>query len=170
MTLNRFIFALVMGMALPASLLAAALVIKEPEVRAIVAERGYRDPIVIERDGDFWRVVSYDNDSAAEVTVFVDERGEVLGAADVARTRITETTTTTTTTTTEPAAEPAAEPVTQPSSVATIVRDAGFHNVHDIAYLDNRGVWKAEADDITGSDFELHVDPNTGMIVHVEDD
>jgi hypothetical protein len=166
MKLNQFILALLLGMTLPASVLAATLVIKEPEVRAIVAEKGYHDPIVIERDGDFWRVVSYDNDSAAEVTVFVDERGEVLGAADVARTRITETTTTTTTTT----AEPAVETVTQPSSVATIVRDAGFHNVHDIAYLDNRGVWKAEADDITGSDFELHVDPNTGMIVHVEDD
>lgn len=163
-SLNRTLLALLSGMTLTTSALAETLIVKEPEVRAIVIKEGYRDPIVVGRDGELWRVQSYDGD--AEVTVFVTEQGEILGAADVTRTRITETTTTTTTTT----SEPAAEPVTQPSSVATIVRDAGFHNVHDIAYLDNRGVWKAEADDITGSDFELHVDPDTGLIVHVEDD
>ena len=32
------------------------------------------------------------------------------------------------------------------------------------------GVWKAEADDITGSDFEVHVDAKSGQIVHIEDD
>ena len=164
MTLNQSLLALLSGVALSVSALAATVVIKEPEVRAIVVEKGYRDPVVIGRDGELWRVQSYDGD--AEVTLFVNQQGEVLGAADVARTRITETTTTTTTTT----AEPEAKPITQPASVATIVREAGFHNIHDIAYLDERGVWKAEADDITGSDFELHVDPNTGLIVHVEDD
>jgi len=165
MTLNQSLLALLAGVSLTVSAQAATVVIGEPEVQAIVVEKGYRDPVVIGREGELWRVKSYDGDDA-EVTVFVNEQGEVLGAADVARTRITETTTTTTTTT----EEPAAKPVSQPASVATIVRDAGFHNVHDIAYLDNRGVWKAEADDITGSDFELHVDPNTGMIVHIEND
>lgn len=45
-----------------------------------------------------------------------------------------------------------------------------INNVHDIDYLGGQGLWKAEADDITGEDFELHVNPETGMIVHIEDD
>jgi hypothetical protein len=48
--------------------------------------------------------------------------------------------------------------------------NAGFHNVHDIDFLDSKGVWKAEADDITGEDYELHVDATSGRIVHLEDD
>jgi hypothetical protein len=48
--------------------------------------------------------------------------------------------------------------------------NAGFRNVHDIDYLDSRGLWKLEADDISGEDYELHIEPNTGRIVHIEDD
>jgi hypothetical protein len=160
----------VLPMALAVALAGAAfadtLVIKEPEVRAIVTQAGYGDPVLVERDGNLWRVQSLDNDSAAEVTLFVNQEGDVLGASEVARERISSTTTTTTTTTTR--TEP--ERLTQPSSVAAVIRDAGFHNVHDVDFSDHQGVWIAEADDITGEDFELHVDPETGLIVHIEDD
>ncbi len=139
------------------------VVIDEAKIRTIITDAGYGDPILIEQDADLWRVKSLDSDSGEEVTLFVSEEGKVLGAAEVARTRVT--------TVTEPAtvSTSVSEAVTE-ATVADTVMDAGFHNVHDIDYLEDGGVWKAEADDITGEDFELHVDAATGRIIHVEDD
>ena len=167
MTLKQLVVAISLGLALTGSALAETIVISEPEVRTIVTKEGYGDPILVERDGDLWRAKTINKAGDGEVTLFVNSEGQVLGAADVARTRVTETTTTTTTTSAVPA--PAPVPVTE-ATVSSIVINAGFHNVHDIDYLDDKGVWKAEADDITGEDFELHVDANSGRVVHVEDD
>ena len=44
------------------------------------------------------------------------------------------------------------------------------HGASVVEIKKDGGVWKAEADDITGEDFELHVDAGTGRIIHVEDD
>jgi hypothetical protein len=140
--------------------------VQEPGVRTIVTRAGYGEPAVVVREGDLWRVESIDNDSDAEVTLFVNEEGEVLGASDVARQRIAaqSTTTTTTTTTTEP------DRLTQPASVVTVIRDAGFHNVQGVEFSERQSVWIAEADDITGDDYELYIDPETGLIVRIEED
>lgn len=167
MTLKQLVVAVTLGLALTGSAIAETVVLGEPEVRTIVVTEGYGDPILVERDGDLWRAKSINKAGDGEVTLFINSEGQVLGAADVARTRITETTTTTTTTAAVPAPAPA--PVTE-ATVSTIVMNAGFHNVHDIDFLDDKGVWKAEADDITGEDFELHVDAISGRVVHVEDD
>jgi membrane protein implicated in regulation of membrane protease activity len=175
MKVKQLVLAISLGLALTGTVVAATTyVISEPEVRTIVVKEGYGDPVLVERDGDLWRVKSHDNDSDGEVTVFVNAEGQVLGAADVARTRIIKTTTTTTTTSAVPTTTivspaRAPTPVTE-GTVATVVMNAGFHNVHDIDYLDNKGVWKAEADDSRGEDYELHVDGISGLIVHVEDD
>lgn len=159
------ILTVALGLALAGAASADTIVLAEPEVRTIVTRHGYIEPVVVKREADLWRVRSV-NPAGQEVTVFVNANGELLGASDVVRTRIVETTTTTTT------AEPVAvEPLPAPvdaTSVATVLADAGFHNVHDVDF--DNGVWKAEADDITGEDFEIHVDPNSGLIVHVEDD
>lgn len=56
------------------------------------------------------------------------------------------------------------------TDVAAVLHGAGYHDVHDIDWLSNRGVWKAEARDPSGDDREVHVDPYDGRIVHVEDD
>ena len=167
MTLKQLVVAISLGLALAGSAVAETIVINEPEVRTIVVKQGYGDPVLVERDGGLWRARTINKTGEGEVTLFVNAEGQVLGAADVARTRITETTTTTTTTSAVPAPAPA--PVTE-ATVSTIVMNAGFHNVHDIDFLDGKGVWKAEADDITGEDYELHVDATSGRIVHVEDD
>jgi len=169
MTLKQLVIAVSLGLALTGSAVAETIVISEPEVRTIVVKEGYGEPTLVERDGSLWRVKSIDNDGDGEVTVFIDAEGKVLGAADVARTRITETTTTTTTTSATPAPAPTPTPVTE-ATVTTVVMNAGFHNVHDIAFLDSQGVWKAEADDSSGADYELHVDATSGLLVHVEDD
>lgn len=164
MIIKQTMLAVSLGLVLSGSVLADTIVIHEPEVRTIVTKAGYSDPALVERDGTLWRSQTTAHDSTAPVTVFVNEQGQILGAADVSRTRISGTSTTITTTTATKA-----EPVTE-QTVATIVTNAGFHNIHDIDLLEHKGVWKAEADDITGADFEIHVDATSGRIVHVEDD
>lgn len=172
MNIKHSLLAGTVGICMGAAVASAdTIIVKEPQVRTIVTEAGYGEPLLIQREGDLWRVKSTDKNGNTNVTLFVDQQGNVLGAADVARTRVTQTTTTTETTTSEPGAVASApqEFVTE-AAVASIVADAGFHNIHDIDFLDNRGVWKAEADDVTGEDFEVHVDAMSGNIVHVEDD
>ena len=56
------------------------------------------------------------------------------------------------------------------ADVEAVLLGAGYHNIHDIDWLDHRGVWKAEARDPSGEDFEIHVDPIDARITHVEDD
>jgi hypothetical protein len=56
------------------------------------------------------------------------------------------------------------------TDVAAVLHGAGYHDVHDIDWLSNRGVWKAEARDPSGDDREVHVSPYDGAIVHVEND
>ena len=45
---------------------------------------------------------------------------------------------------------------------------AGYSNVHDVEFDD--GVWKAEADDPSGRDVEIRLDPRTGAIIGQERD
>lgn len=45
---------------------------------------------------------------------------------------------------------------------------AGYSRIHDVDFDD--GVWKAEADNAEGNDVELHLDPQDGRIMHVEND
>lgn len=152
------ILGMALGLALAGAAAAETIVLAEPEVRTIVTKAGYGEPVLIKRDQDLWRVRSL-SPAGQEVTLFVDADGKLLGAADVARTRITTTTTTTT--------QVAPKPI-DAMTVNTVLAEAGFHNVHDVDL--EGGIWKAEADDITGEDFEVHVDASTGLIVHVEDD
>ena len=53
--------------------------------------------------------------------------------------------------------------------VRAVLSANGYHDIHDIDWLEHRGVWKAEAR-LQGEDFEVHVDPIDAGIVHVEDD
>lgn len=55
-------------------------------------------------------------------------------------------------------------------TVHAVLAGSGYYDIHDIDWLDHRGVWKAEARDASGDDREIHLDPYDGSIVHVEDD
>ena len=48
------------------------------------------------------------------------------------------------------------------------VQDAGYTNVHDVEM--EGGVWKAEANDSSGADVELKLDPDDGHIIGSEKD
>lgn len=45
---------------------------------------------------------------------------------------------------------------------------AGYSKVHDVDFDD--GMWKAEAERSDGNDVEVHLDATSGAIVHVEND
>ncbi len=45
---------------------------------------------------------------------------------------------------------------------------AGYSKVHDVDFDD--GMWKAEAERADGNDVEVHLDATSGAIVHVEND
>lgn len=45
---------------------------------------------------------------------------------------------------------------------------AGYTNVHDVDFED--GIWNAEADDPSGKDVELKLDPATGKVIGKEKD
>ncbi|KRG68467.1 peptidase M4 [Pseudoxanthomonas dokdonensis] len=45
---------------------------------------------------------------------------------------------------------------------------AGYSKVHDVDFDD--GMWKAEAERADGNDVEIHLDANSGEIIHVEND
>ncbi|MCA9017175.1 MAG: hypothetical protein KDA77_17720 [Planctomycetaceae bacterium] len=140
------------------------LTIEEPQVREMVITEGYDDPITIEREENLWRVKSTESGSNEEIVLFVDNDGNVLSASEVTTMRISQDASGF-----EETDQHEIE-ILNESSVVTVVMNAGFHNVHDIDFLDGRGVWKAEADDISGEDYELHVNPENGNIVHIEDD
>jgi uncharacterized membrane protein YkoI len=44
----------------------------------------------------------------------------------------------------------------------------GYTNVHDVDYED--GIWNAEADDPSGKDVEIKIDPDTGKVIGKEKD
>lgn len=45
---------------------------------------------------------------------------------------------------------------------------AGYSKIHDVDFDD--GMWKAEAEESDGNDVEIHLDANSGQIVHIEND
>ena len=56
------------------------------------------------------------------------------------------------------------------NDVVAVLAANGYHNIHDIDWLANRNVWKAEARDASGDDREIHLDPLNGAIIHNEND
>jgi hypothetical protein len=165
--MNKRILTAMMATTLAASGLAIAdtttITITEDEARTIVSGAGYGEPVLVTQDGDLWRIRSMDKATDEEVILFVNNEGKILSAGDVVELRLADKQPTTVIQT------EVKTPVTR-ETVALVAMNAGFRNVHDIDYLDSRGLWKLEADDISGEDYELHIEPNTGRIVHIEDD
>jgi hypothetical protein len=44
----------------------------------------------------------------------------------------------------------------------------GYSKIHDLAFKD--GLWKAKAQQATGQDIKVHVDPNDGLVVSAQND
>src|SRR5690606_21401703 len=54
------------------------------------------------------------------------------------------------------------------SDIKARLAAAGYGNVHDVKFDD--GVWKAEADDQSGREVDLRLDPDTGEIIGADAD
>ena len=170
-------FAAVLGGSVSAATMSAI------DAEALLVRRGYTDISTMRYEGGLWLGTAVDA-SGMLVDVRVDPVAE----------RITTARTTITTTTTVPATPVVIETrvIEQPivripiivqervlvpaggkigkDTVQAVLSASGYHSIHDIDWLETRGVWKAEARDAAGDDREIHVDPYDARITHVEDD
>lgn len=122
----------------------------------IVTEAGYAEPDVIVKHGEIWRVKTQ-KATGQIVTLYVTPEGEVIGAARAAsdyELKVVE--------------KPDSETAYTPEDVKQVLTEAGFYNIHDVDM--QNGTWKAEADDASGEDYEIHIEAASGKIVHIEDD
>ena len=188
--------AIALGASLSVGVSAASMSAAQAE--DLLARRGYSNVSMLEMSGGVWLATAVNSDGRL-VDVRVDPADSDVTSSLKSGTRTTVTTTTTTTPPPVKVVERVVEkPVVveriigQPvvsspivieerilvpaggkiskEVVRAVLADSGYHDIHDIDWLDNRGVWKAEARDASGDDREVHVDPIDARIVHVEND
>ncbi len=116
--------------------------LKEPQVRALLAEKGYTRIDDLDFEDGMWET---------DATSANGDRVDV---------RVNPTT-----------GEVIAEKLVSSLSEADVkakLAAAGYSKVHDVDFDD--GVWKAEAERADGNDVEIHLSADTGEIIHVEND
>lgn len=114
----------------------------EPQVRQILADNGYTRIDDLDFEDGMWETDAT-SANGNRVDVRVNPRtGEVL--ADNMVSTLSE------------------------ADVKAKLAAAGYSKVHDVDFDD--GMWKAEAEESNGNDVEIHLDANSGEIVHVEND
>ncbi|HSX64552.1 MAG TPA: PepSY domain-containing protein [Pseudoxanthomonas sp.] len=114
----------------------------EPQVRQILADNGYTRIDDLDFEDGMWETDAT-SANGNRVDVRVNPRtGEVL--ADNMVSTLSE------------------------ADIKAKLAAAGYSKVHDVDFDD--GMWKAEAEESNGNDVEIHLDANSGEIVHVEND
>lgn len=121
---------------------AAAAGLTEPQVRAALEAKGYTSVNDVKfRDG-MWKADARSADGQ-RVDLRIDAKtGEVYPEDEVAE--------------------------LSEADVRAKLTVAGYSNIHDVDFDD--GLWKAEADDASGDDFKVTLDPKTGQVVGKEKD
>lgn len=173
-----------LGLAMAGSAYAADMTLTEAE--AVLAAEGYGDVSGLSYEGGVWLGSATSADGKV-VDVRIDPANRKVTTLKPGE----RTTVTTTTTTTAP--DEVVERTVEPPAVTTaiivqervlvpvggkigkeevraVLAGNGYTDIHDIDWLDMRGVWKAEARDARGDDREIHVHPLDGSILHNEDD
>jgi hypothetical protein len=116
--------------------------LKEPQVRALLTEKGYTNIDDLDFEDGMW-----ETDATSANGDRVDVRinpaiGDVM-------------------------AEKLVSDLSE-NDVKAKLTAAGYSKIHDVDFDD--GVWKAEAERADGNDVEIHLAANTGEIIHVEND
>lgn len=138
----RRIFApLTVALALATGTAAAQDAMTAAQVRATLEAQGYTSINDVEFDDGMWKADARSADGN-RVEVRLDSTGKVFPSDRVA--------------------------TLGEADVRAKLAAAGYTNVHDLKYDD--GMWKAEADDASGKDFELQIDADTGKVVGKEKD
>ena len=197
MKIKSSLLTIALGVALTASVSAASLTASQAE--DLLARRGYSNVSMLEFQGGVWMATATNAEGRlVDVRVNPVDQGITSTVKSGTRTTVTTTTTTTAPAPVKVVERVVEKPVVveriveQPvvrspvviqervlvpvggkiskDVVRAVLADSGYHDIHDIDWLDNRGVWKAEARDASGDDREVHVDPIDARIVHVEND
>lgn len=130
------------AMAQTATPAAAPAALTEPQVRALLTEKGYTRIDDLDFEDGAWETDATSADGK-RVDVRIDPASHEV-FADALVSNLTE------------------------ADVKAKLAAAGYSRIHDVDFDD--GVWKAEADRPDGNDVEIHLDPRDGRILHVEND
>lgn len=117
-------------------------VLKEPQVRALLTEKGYTNIDDLDFEDGQW-----ETDATSANGDRVDVRINPASGDVVAEKLVSNL---------------------SENDVKAKLAAAGYSKVHDVDFDD--GVWKAEAERADGNDVEIHLAANTGEIIHVEND
>lgn len=113
-----------------------------PQVRAALEAKGYTSVNDIEFEDGMWKADARSADGQ-RVDLKIDATtGEVYPEDEVAE--------------------------LSEADVRAKLTVAGYSNIHDVDF--DNGLWKAEADDASGEDFEVTLDPKTGKVIGKEKD
>ena len=116
--------------------------LKEPQVRALLTEKGYTNIDDLDFEDGMWETdATSANGDRVDVRIN-PARGDVM-------------------------AEKLVSDLSE-NDVKAKLTAAGYSKIHDVDFDD--GVWKAEAERADGKDVEIHLAANTGEIIHVEND
>ncbi|WP_407353840.1 PepSY domain-containing protein [Luteimonas sp. R10] len=138
----RYAAPLALALALVATAATAQDAMTEAQVRATLEAQGYTSVNDIEFDNGMWEADARSADGN-RVDLRLDPRtGEVYPEDQVSN--LTE------------------------ADVQAQLATAGYTNVHDVDFED--GIWTAEADDSTGREVEVRIDPRSGEVIGKEKD
>lgn len=117
-------------------------VLTEPQVRALLTEKGYTRIDDLDFEDGAWETDATSADGN-RVDVRIDPASKRIYAEALVSTL-------------------------SEDDVKAKLSAGGYSKVHDVDFDD--GVWKAEAERADGNDVEIHLDPKDGHILHVEND
>lgn len=121
----------------------AADALTEPQVRALLTEKGYTRVDDLDFEDGMWETDATSADGKRVDVLINPATGDIKASALVSN--LTE------------------------NDVKAKLTAAGYSEVHDVDFDD--GMWKAEAERASdGDDREIHLDAATGKIVYEEDD
>jgi len=121
---------------------AAGAAMTEPQVRALLTEKGYTRMDDLDFEDGMW-----ETDATSADGNRVDVRVNPANGDIKAETLVSNF---------------------SENDIKAKLAAAGYSKVHDVDFDD--GMWKAEAERADGNDVEIHLDATTGAIVHVEND
>ena len=116
--------------------------LKEPQVRALLTEKGYTNSDDHDFEDGMW-----ETDATSANGDRVDVRINPASGDVMAEKLVSDL---------------------SENDVKAKLTAAGYSKIHDVDFDD--GVWKAEAERADGNDVEIHLAANTGEIIHVEND
>jgi len=114
----------------------------EPQVRALLTEKGYTRIDDLDFEDGAWETDATSADGN-RVDVRIDPASKRIFAEALVSTL-------------------------SEDDVKAKLTAAGYSKVHDVDFDD--GMWKAEAERADGNDVEIHLDPKDGKVLHVEND